>query len=132
MNVSGIRPISGFYKVHSTSQVSNPEAISDLATQAAEADINTSVDNSESRAKQTFKASDLAQQYDSRQTYSMKGNDSDLRTLDVEKAISDMQKDSALQQYQYFVGNSVASEGAKNNDNKNSDRAQRQIENFEF
>lgn len=132
MNVSGIRPISGFYKVHSTSQVSNPEAISDLATQAAEADINTSVDNSESRAKQTFKASDLAQQYDSRQTYSMKGNDSDLRTLDVEKAISDMQKDSALQQYQYFVGNSVASDGANNNNNNNSENTQRQLENFEF
>ena len=132
MNVSGIRPISGFYKVHSTSQVSNPEAISDLATQAAEADINTSVDNSESRAKQTFKASDLAQQYDSRQTYSMKGNDSDLRTLDVEQAISDMQKDSALQQYQYFVGNSVASDGANNNNNNNSENTQRQLENFEF
>jgi hypothetical protein len=131
MNVSGIRPISGFYKVHSTSQVSNPEAISDLATQAAEADINTSVDNSGSRSRQTFKASDMAQQYDSRQTYNMKGSNSDLSTLDVEKAISDMQKDSALQQYQYFVGNAVASEGANNNNN-NSENTQRQLENFEF
>lgn len=32
------------------------------------------------------------------------GKDSDIRSLDVEKAISDMKKDSVLQQYQYFVG----------------------------
>ena len=32
------------------------------------------------------------------------GRDSDIRSLDVEKAISDMRKDQILQQYQYFVG----------------------------
>lgn len=32
------------------------------------------------------------------------GRDSDIRSLDVEKAISDMCKDQILQQYQYFVG----------------------------
>lgn len=34
------------------------------------------------------------------------GKDSDIRSLDVEKAIDDMKKDRILQQYQYFVGNS--------------------------
>ena len=32
------------------------------------------------------------------------GRDSDIHSLDVEKAISDMRKDQILQQYQYFVG----------------------------
>lgn len=32
------------------------------------------------------------------------GKDSDIRSLDMEKAISDMKKDQVLQQYQYFVG----------------------------
>lgn len=32
------------------------------------------------------------------------GRDSDIRSLDVEKAISDMRKDQILQQCQYFVG----------------------------
>ena len=32
------------------------------------------------------------------------GQDSDIHSLDVERAISDMQKDRMLQQYQYFVG----------------------------
>ncbi len=36
--------------------------------------------------------------------FEMKGRDSDLESLDMEKAVSDMQKDQALMQYQYFVG----------------------------
>ncbi len=36
--------------------------------------------------------------------FEMKGRDSDIEALDMEKAVSDMQKDEALQQYQYFVG----------------------------
>lgn len=34
------------------------------------------------------------------------GQDRDIRSLDVEKALDDMRKDKVLQQYQYFVGNS--------------------------
>ena len=32
------------------------------------------------------------------------GKDSDINDLDMQKAISDMQKDQMLMQYQYFVG----------------------------
>ena len=38
--------------------------------------------------------------------FEMKGRDSDIASLDIEKAVSDMQKDQALMQYQYFVGDS--------------------------
>lgn len=34
------------------------------------------------------------------------GRDSDIYSLDVEKAIDDMKKDQVLHQYQYFVGSS--------------------------
>lgn len=34
------------------------------------------------------------------------GRSSDIKSLDVQKAISDMKKDQVLQQYQYFVGGS--------------------------
>lgn len=37
-------------------------------------------------------------------SFEMKGRDSDIESLDMEKAVSDMQKDQALMQYQYFVG----------------------------
>ena len=36
--------------------------------------------------------------------FEMKGRESDILSLDMEKAVSDMQKDQALMQYQYFVG----------------------------
>lgn len=39
-------------------------------------------------------------------SFEMKGRDSDIAALDMEKAVSDMQKDQALMQYQYFVGDS--------------------------
>ena len=38
--------------------------------------------------------------------FEMKGRESYLQSLDMEKAVSDMQKDQALMQYQYFVGES--------------------------
>ncbi|MBQ1194361.1 MAG: hypothetical protein IIX45_09645 [Lachnospiraceae bacterium] len=39
------------------------------------------------------------------------GSESDINGLDVQKAVSDMQKDSILQQYQYFVGNISTEDG---------------------
>ena len=40
-------------------------------------------------------------------TYDMIGSESDLNKLDMQKAISDMQKDKILQDYNSFVGSSV-------------------------
>lgn len=38
------------------------------------------------------------------ETFDYIGSESGLNNLDVRKAISDMQKDAVLQEYQYFVG----------------------------
>lgn len=43
---------------------------------------------------------------ESASTFEMKGRESNIEDLDMEKAVSDMQKDKALMQYQYFVGDS--------------------------
>ncbi len=40
------------------------------------------------------------------------GSESDLRRLDIEKAVSDMKKDSILQEYQFFVGSTVTPDGS--------------------
>lgn len=40
--------------------------------------------------------------------YSYIGSESSLTELDMQKAISDMRKDSVLQEYQYFVGSAQA------------------------
>ena len=46
----------------------------------------------------------LIQKYQPDASYDLKGVDSDISKLDVEKALSDLKKDQVLQQYQFFVG----------------------------
>ena len=47
---------------------------------------------------------DISITFHKQDDFSYIGRDSDIHSLDVEKAISDMRKDQILQQYQYFVG----------------------------
>ena len=98
MNISGIRPSEGFYSYNSirlnelrNSQImSSKQAVDDTASQQAPAD-----DTADYEAANT---------YDSNASYELKGADSDISTLDVAKAVSDLDKDKVLQQYQRFVG----------------------------
>lgn len=48
----------------------------------------------------------ISLKFNTGEDYGYIGKDSDIEQLDIQKAISDMQKDSILQQYQYFVGSS--------------------------
>lgn len=48
--------------------------------------------------------SDISLSFHKEDDYSYIGSEKDLAQLDVQKAISDMKKDSILQNYQYFVG----------------------------
>ena len=92
MNISGIRPSEGFYSYNSirvnelrNSQImSSKQAVDDTASQQSIAD-------------------DTAD-HESNASYELKGADSDISTLDVAKAVSDLDKDKVLQQYQRFVG----------------------------
>ncbi len=47
---------------------------------------------------------DISLTFNKQDDFGFLGQNSDIHSLDVEKAISDMQKDKVLQQYQYFVG----------------------------
>lgn len=106
MNISGIRPSEGFYSYNSirlnelrNSQImSSKQAVDDTASQQAPADYEAA------RARQSFTSLDYANTYDSNASYELKGADSDISTLDVAKAVSDLDKDKVLQQYQRFVG----------------------------
>lgn len=44
--------------------------------------------------------------FNKEESFDYLGSESNLLNLDMQKAISDMKKDSILQEYQYFVGNS--------------------------
>ena len=47
---------------------------------------------------------DISVTFNKQDDFGYIGRDSDIHSLDVEKALSDMRKDQILQQYQYFVG----------------------------
>ena len=110
MNISGIRPSEGFYSYNSirvnelrNSQImSSKQAVDDTASQQSIAD--DTADYEDARARQSFTSLDYAKTYDSNASYELKGADSDISTLDVAKAVSDLDKDKVLQQYQHFVG----------------------------
>ena len=98
MNISGMRPYEGFYEYNSIKAVA-------LRSQQIAAVQNASGDEKLSGgSQQTYNAFDYAKEYQPDETYELKGADSDLAGLDMQKAISDMEKDQVLQQYQYFVG----------------------------
>ena len=52
----------------------------------------------------TSNLQDISLKFNRDEEANLVGRDSSLAGLDVEKAISDMKKDSMLEQYQYFVG----------------------------
>lgn len=47
---------------------------------------------------------DISLTFNKREVFDYLGQESDIRSLDMQKAISDMQKDQILQQYNFFVG----------------------------
>lgn len=113
MNVSGIRPYEGFYQYNSIklnelrnqqiAATQQPEA--KPSGQSAQADVAAREQElAAAAARQTFGSLDYAGQYRSDETFDLKGIDSDLAGLDMAKAVSDLDKDQVLQQYQYFVG----------------------------
>jgi hypothetical protein len=104
MNVSGIRPYEGFYQYNS---IKLDELRSQKITEAKQsretADEPAAV-RTDYEVNQTFDSYDFAQLYQADDTFTLKGIDSDIGSLDAEKAVSDLDKDQILQQYQYFVG----------------------------
>lgn len=110
MNISGIRPYMGYYdynSIQSVTQSAKAEQVAPVEPQASSSQQTPQVERD--YAAQTFGAADYAKQYQPDAVYDMKGTDSDIRSLDVEQALSDMQKDQVLQQYQFFVGESQGS-----------------------
>lgn len=56
------------------------------------------------RAQRVATLEDISLSFRKNDDYEYIGKDSNIENLDMQKAISDMKKDSILQDYQYFVG----------------------------
>lgn len=115
MNISGIRPVVGFYDYNEIQKMQRISADGAAIQNEVSSEQNVSQEipvlqerTPEVEKRQTFGAYDYATQYNPDVTYRLKGAESDIRSLDVEKALSDMQKDEVIHQYQYFVGQDMA------------------------
>lgn len=117
MNISGVSPRAGIYSYNSirltelrnqqiaASQAARLEQEKKMQELDAEQKVPQIGANEAVASKQNFDAYDFAKTYRPGEVYDLKGADSDINSLDMEKAVSDMGKDQILQQYQYFVGN---------------------------
>ena len=139
MNVSGIRPVGGYYNISSTQRVDSASkaaattgAESTGTSTSGQSPADTAAQIEKAKSKQTFKAANFDAMY---KPESQGRIDNTLRTADVEKAVSDMQKDEVLHQYQYFVGEAGARASAANAGTDaatQQDAAVRGAENFTF
>lgn len=106
-NVTDYSSILQNYKIPVVPQ-STPIVISDVQQQENPAampvvDIREEA-SVQSLARQDAKLEDISITFNKQEKFDYIGQDSDIRSLDMERAISDMKKDQVLQQYQFFVG----------------------------
>lgn len=106
MNISGIRPSLGFYSYNSIKidELRNQQLAVTAQEQAPMQEESTGYKD-QLPVEQNFTSYDYAKSYQPDETYELKGAESDISKLDVEKTMSDLEKDKVLEQYQYFVGN---------------------------
>lgn len=91
--------------VQISGQNQNPESSNDASKVQAPVEMDLRLDSIKPRQNASLEDISLSLN-ESSASFEMKGRDSDIESLDIEKAVSDMQKDQALMQYQYFVGDS--------------------------
>lgn len=119
MNISGIRTYAGFYDYNTIKQ---SEMRSQQIQEAKAATMHEHAMQEDTKATEEVAvvsgpdngALEFAEQYQPDAVYEMKGADSDILKLDVEKAISDMKKDEVLLEYQFFVNSGAGLENAVN------------------
>ena len=107
MNISGIRPTESFYSYNSIklSELRNQQIAA--AKEASVVSVPKEADEmsvAENIPVQNYTSYDYAQRYNPDDIFELKGIDSDITHLDVQKAVSDLDKDQVLQQYQCCVG----------------------------
>lgn len=72
----------------------------------SEANVHEKTPAQAVQPRQDAALEDISLTFNRQDDFGYLGKDSDIHSLDMERAISDMKKDQVLQQYQYFVGRS--------------------------
>lgn len=85
-------------KTESKGLINSSNPVEDDATKSAVASLRAEIP--------PVDVKDLSESLKGIQDFSFIGRNSEIKQLDANKAVSDMQKDEILSQYQYFVGDS--------------------------
>ncbi|MEE1305694.1 MAG: hypothetical protein U0K68_11240 [Agathobacter sp.] len=132
MNISGIRPSEGFYSYNEIkiNELRNQQISAAQKAHSVEEkqDIEEAV--AEAMSHQTFTSYDYAQTYNPNDTFDRRGVVNDISELDVERAISDLERDQVLEQYRYFVGSQLSNTVKEIPAEVQSDMTLRSGENF--
>lgn len=115
MTIGGISDYGYMYRPYPVDRIPTVDASSanqvDSKPQQMETPVKESAQSEVSLASQSQTVErknapleDISLTFNKDDTFDMIGSSSDLSKLDMDKAISDMKKDSILQDYSYFVG----------------------------
>ena len=84
----------------------NSAASAPIENKNNEVEEISSANQSSVREIKNAQLEDISLTYNKEESFDYLNSDSSVKSLDMEKAISDMKKDSILQEYHYFVGSS--------------------------
>ena len=110
MGINGISDYSQLFQnyripeipVADVKQMQQPAVVQPEAQKPV--DIDLSIEERSPVSRKNADVQELSLTFNANEDFGYIGQDSDIASLDMQKAISDMKKDSILQQYQYFVG----------------------------
>lgn len=112
MNISSLNEYSSLFLNYNVPSIPAQKSIiieekptQDYALQNPVADIHDGA-VAEVAPRSSARLEDISITFNKQEEFDYIGQDSDIRSLDMDRAISDMKKDQVLQQYQYFVGSS--------------------------
>lgn len=118
MSIDRIGMYGGFYNQYRLPEIPSV-SVEDVKKQNLEADAQEQkaltgtpamqeyTSQPHSQAPRMADLEDISLTFNKNETYGYIGKDASLENLDMMSAISDMQKDKVLEQYQYFVGPKV-------------------------
>ncbi len=113
MSIDYISGYGGFYNQYRMPEIprvsvedvkKQDEQLLQQQSQENQVQVSQPEQQSVSQASRMANLEDISLSFNVNETYDYIGRDADLQNLDMMKAISDMQKDAVLEQYQYFVG----------------------------
>lgn len=96
-------PSVDFSRVQKNDAVSVSEKTTGTQSEQTVNDIDLSIEEKPIE-RSNASVHDMSLSFNVNEDYGYIGRDSEIESLDMQKAISDMKKDQVLQQYQYFVG----------------------------